>query len=617
MAANAAGPATRHPKTGERRRPRRPLQLDCLPLAMLDRIRAERAAGRSGAEIEQSSPQWPQWEQAGPEALACFPDRRLPHRSLQRWHDLRVEQVRHEQQKQSLAAHAIAEQLAAHGFSGLDDAVKNARPTTSRQPPPAPACGDENFEKCALGPRPKQCPFPRAGFAGRSRVRLPRSGDSDRWQWLASLGARAQRLLLASAGIAAPSFGVSWLRRWSGNIVMLPVVRWQIFADFLVLTVAFYALLRWARSARAMRIALGVVGLHALALLARRLDLVVTSWVLDASAILTILVLLLIFQPELRRAFMRLDSTLKPWPRPAVAGIQTDQAIANAAFGLARCHLGALLVITRRDSISELIEGGVAIGAAVSSELLEAIFQKLSPLHDGAAIIEGDRLLRANAVLPLTQRHDVPTFYGTRHRAAIGLAERCDALVIAVSEERAEVTLMDGRRICPMADPEQFAATLEALLSPTQESMGTRLRRVFFTNLGLKFAALGLAGVFWGMSFLAAGTTVRTISVPIEFSNVPPGMQVVSQSADTLEIQVQGNPWIIGSVSLGGPVGRFDLRNFQPGWHTLRFQQNSLHLPPGIAVVRVTPETIRVQMVPSPVQHLPENSRTGENGLRG
>src|SRR5579864_7734397 len=88
-------------------------------------------------------------------------------------------------------------------------------------------------------------------------------------------------------------------------------LRWQIIADFLVLALAFYAFLRWARSARAMRIALGVVGLHALALLARHFDLVVTSWVLDGAAILATLVLLLVFQPELRRAFMRLDSVLK------------------------------------------------------------------------------------------------------------------------------------------------------------------------------------------------------------------------------------------------------------------------------------------------------------------
>jgi DNA integrity scanning protein DisA with diadenylate cyclase activity len=100
---------------------------------------------------------------------------------------------------------------------------------------------------------------------------------------------------------------------------MLPVVRWQIVADFLALVVAFYALLRWVRSARAMRIALGIVGLHALALLARRLDLVVTSWVLDASAILVILVLLLIFQPELRRAFMHQLESRAPRNKVIVA----------------------------------------------------------------------------------------------------------------------------------------------------------------------------------------------------------------------------------------------------------------------------------------------------------
>ena len=377
---------------------------------------------------------------------------------------------------------------------------------------------------------------------------------------------------------------------------MLPVVRWQIVADFLVLAVAFYGMLRWARSARALRIALGVIGLHALALLARRLDLVVTSWVLDASAILAILVLLLIFQPELRRAFMRLDSALNRWPRPAAVGSDSSRAIAHATFGLAQYQLGALLVITRKDSIGELIEGGVRIGAAITAELMEAIFQKHSPLHDGAAIIEGDKLVKANVVLPLTQRRDVPACYGTRHRAAIGLAERCDALVVAVSEERGEVTLMNGGKIRLMENAEQFVATLEALLSPARESKGARLHRIVFANLGLKFAALGLAGVIWGMSFLASGTTIRSMSVPIEFSNVPSGMEVDNQSADTLEVQVRGSPWIMDSVSLGRLVGRFDLGNFRPGWHALRFQPESLDLPPGIQVDRVTPATVRVQV---------------------
>lgn len=382
-------------------------------------------------------------------------------------------------------------------------------------------------------------------------------------------------------------------------MVLLPAIRWQVVADYLILAIAFYVLLRWARLARALRLALGVVGLHVLALLARNLDLVITSWVLDASAVLAVLVLLLIFQPELRRAFMRLDSALRRWPRPMVVGSDTNRAVANAAFELTGTHLGALIVITRKDSIGELVDGGVILGSAVSPELLEAIFQKVSPLHDGAVIIAEGRLTRANTVLPLSRRPDLPTFYGTRHRAAVGLAERCDALVIVVSEERAEVSLIDGGSIRHMSDRDQFLATLEGLLVPTRETFAAHVRRAFSANLSLKFAALALAAVVWSMSFLASGTTIRTVSAPVEFANVPAGTQVDEQSADALEIQLRGSPWIIGSVSTGSLVARFDLGRLHTGWHTLPFHPDSLALPPGIVVDRVTPETLRVEVVQS------------------
>lgn len=385
-------------------------------------------------------------------------------------------------------------------------------------------------------------------------------------------------------------------------MVALAAIRWQVVADFLILAVAFYALLRWARSARALRIALGVLGLHVLALIARNLDLVITSWVLDASAILAILVLLLVFQPELRRAFMRVDSALKRWPQPIAVGSQANRAIANTAFELAHSHLGALIVITRRDSISELVEGGVAIGAAVSSELLYAIFEKLSPLHDGAVIIEDGRLVSANVVLPLTRSQEVPNSYGTRHRAAMGLAERCDALVVVVSEERSEVTLMDAAAIRHMQEPEQLIAMLDKLLTITRESFGERFRRLLTADLGLKFAALGLAAVVWSMSFLASGTTIRTVSAPVEFSNVPAGMEVAQQSTGTLEIQLRGSPWIMESLNPQTLVARIDLRTLHAGWQTVPFKPRSLDLPPGIQVDRVSPE-LRVDVIRSGAQH--------------
>jgi uncharacterized protein (TIGR00159 family) len=386
---------------------------------------------------------------------------------------------------------------------------------------------------------------------------------------------------------------------------MVSLIRWQIAVDFLVLTVALYALLRWASSARGLRIALAVVGLHALALLAQRLDLVVTSWVLDGSALLAIALLLLIFQPELRRAFMQLDSALQHWPKEPAALSERNRVIARAAFDLARNRIGALIVMIRRDSIVELTEGGVVLDAAIAPELLIAIFQKVSPLHDGAVIVDGDHLSKAGVVLPLTQRQDVPGRYGTRHRAGMGLAERCDALVTVVSEERGEVTLMQERNVQPIENPEELTAALEELQGPSRKNALALFGRFFLTDLRLKLTALGLAGLIWSMSFLASGSTIRRVTVPIEFSNVPAGMEVSDQSADSLEVQVRGSPWIMDSVSMGNLIARFDLNNLGPGHHALALAPGTLELPPGIVVDKLTPGTVRVVLLPSRTQTAP------------
>lgn len=377
---------------------------------------------------------------------------------------------------------------------------------------------------------------------------------------------------------------------------MLTFARWQTVVDFLVLAVAFYAMLRWVRSTRALRIALGVVGLYALALLARQLDLVITSWLLEFLAILSVVLLLLVFQPELRRVFMGLDSALRRLPPAGSASLQHHREIAEACFDLAPAHVGALIVIVRRDSIGELLEGGVSLRADISTKLLRAIFQKESPLHDGAVIIERDRISKANVVLPLTHRQDVPVFYGTRHRAALGLAERCDALVVAVSEERGQVSLMQGKAIHHVESPAKLIEALQGLRSGDRESAGTRVRRALFANLPLKLGALGLASLIWSISFLASGTTIRTVSVPIEFSDVPPGMEIAEQSADTVEIQVRGSPWIMDSVNLGDLMVRFNLGNLGPGWHKLALAPGTLGLPPGVIVDHTAPARILIRL---------------------
>ncbi len=373
-------------------------------------------------------------------------------------------------------------------------------------------------------------------------------------------------------------------------------VRWQSLVDFLVLAAAIYVLLRWAKQARAVRIALAIIGLHAGALAARNYGLVITAWVLAAAGLLAIAVLLIVFQPELRHSFMRLDTILRTGWRRGAREIPTYRAVADAAFRLAASRVGALIVLVRRDAISELIQGGTRLGAEVSRELLEAVFQKSSPLHDGAVVIDGRTATRARAVLPLTLRGDVPPEFGTRHRAAMGLAERSDAVVVVVSEQRGAVTLMQDRKFHPIADSERLAAVIEQLQAGPAFSWPERLRRFATRNIRYKLAALGLAGGIWAIALFTAGTTVRTITVPVVFTGVLPGANITAQSASDIDVQLRGSPLLMDSAPLERVTATFNLSRSRPGQLHLAVGPQNFDLPPGIRLERATPRALSVRL---------------------
>jgi|YelNatPaOPRAMG01_1025707.scaffolds.fasta_scaffold11512_7 diadenylate cyclase len=374
-------------------------------------------------------------------------------------------------------------------------------------------------------------------------------------------------------------------------------LHWQGVADFVALSVALYLLLRWAKQARALRVVGLLVGLQAASRILRHLDLTITSWILDIGTLLVALMLIFFFQSELRHAFLRLDALVRLGLAPARTLGTGNRAVAEAAFALASQRLGALIVIARKERLEEFLSGGIQIGAEISPEILRAIFQKQSPVHDGAVVIEAGRIARAGAVLPLTQRADVPPYYGTRHRAAMGLAERSDAVVVVVSEERGQVTVMHDMRSIPVESPEELAGLLGALLVHRAVSWRRRLREWLLSELRLKAAAVALAALIWGLTSSGPGATVRILSVPIEFSGVPSGMEIATQSATRLEVQLRGASWLMNSVGLSGVVAKFDLSKAGKGQLILKVGTDSLNLPPGVVVERVRPEWITVSLV--------------------
>jgi uncharacterized protein (TIGR00159 family) len=375
---------------------------------------------------------------------------------------------------------------------------------------------------------------------------------------------------------------------------MLAISRfhWQSVVDFLVLAVALYFLLRWSRQTRALRLALSILALRVASLLARQLDLLITSWVLDAATVITILALLLVFQPELRRALMRFDIRGRPRQREQKSALS---AISTAAWSLARARCGALIVLARKDSLAELMTPGVALHGQISPEVLIAIFQKGSPVHDGAAVIEADVIARVGAILPLTIRTDVPDQYGTRHRAGMGLAERSDALVIVVSEERGEVTLMSETRARLVPDREALVTALSAV-SDRQGPDPVRQRTRRLRELGLQATAVALAALVWGVTFLFPGRSVQVRTVPVEFTNVPAGLIVSGQSSATLQVWLRGTQFLFDTVNLGGVAARCDLSAAHEGVNVIPLSPDAVDTPFGISVEALAPRQVRVQL---------------------
>jgi hypothetical protein len=234
----------------------------------------------------------------------------------------------------------------------------------------------------------------------------------------------------------------------------------------------------------------------------------------------------------------------------------------------------------------------------VSTEILAALFQKSSAVHDGAAIIEGDLLSRVGAILPLTQRARIPESYGTRHRAGMGLAERSDALVVVVSEERGEVTLMCGNQTRIIPGEEALVAELTALttVAPGAARSLTTLRPV---HLGLPVAALALSAMVWGVTFLFPGASVRVRSVPLEFTHVPTGLTVASQSVDTIEVWLRGSDFFFDSVDLGAMVARFDLAAAHEGMNAIPVPPDAFDVPFGLRVETIAPRRVSVRLTPT------------------
>jgi len=260
----------------------------------------------------------------------------------------------------------------------------------------------------------------------------------------------------------------------------LSQLRWQDAVDIILVAVIFYQVFLLLRGTQAIQVLAGLFVLFLAYVVSRWLGFFTLEWLLDLVVKSFILIVIVLFQTEIRRALSRVGR--KAFIAAEVSEPLILEEISEAVETLASQHIGALMALERQVGLSDYLEGAVRLDALVTKELLISLFWPHNPTHDGAVIIQGDRVLAAGCLLPLSTNPNLDADLGTRHRAGVGLTEHSDALVLVVSETTGQISLAQGGRLLRNLSRLQLRQALRNILEAAQNRKGTfaeRLARFF------------------------------------------------------------------------------------------------------------------------------------------
>jgi uncharacterized protein (TIGR00159 family) len=312
--------------------------------------------------------------------------------------------------------------------------------------------------------------------------------------------------------------------------------------DVLVVTTLVYLGLVWLRRTSAYLVAVGLVILGGVNLLAQALDLRLTSWVFQGFFALFIVIVVVIFQEELRQLFERVAVLSLRRSRERPHGAEPADILVECLTDLARRRIGALVVLPGTQPIERHVRGGIELDGKLSAPVLTSIFDPHSPGHDGAVVVEGDRIRRFATHLPLSADFQQLGRTGTRHSAALGLSELTDALALVVSEEQGTISVARDGHLSRITDAPMLRGVLAQFLHAGQEASDriSLPRRLLFAHGLEKIAALLIVGGLW-VAYVPGSRTVEvTYRVPVRVERLPPHLALEAVRPEMVELTLSG-----------------------------------------------------------------------------
>lgn len=362
--------------------------------------------------------------------------------------------------------------------------------------------------------------------------------------------------------------------------------------DILLVAVVFWLLYRMIVRTRARRAVAGGATLAALFLLVRALDLTLMALLLQGFAAVALLVLVVVFQEDLRRFFEDLGS-FRLKSRDELVPMAATDVLVRTVARLAATRTGALIVVPGRDPLDRQLTGGVLLGGRASEPLLLSIFDSSSPGHDGALVLRGETIERFAAHLPLSANQAELGPGGTRHAAGLGLSERCDATIIIVSEERGTISVAKGGSLRTLPGAE---ALLEELVVEESEEEP----RPFHRRREVREGAVALAAAMLLWAFVVPGSEIVERSVPgsIVVHNLPPDLRFVSSDPAEATLVLRGPRRALLLAEQGGLEVRVDAYLARLGRRTFELDASAVQSPDGVSVAFIRPERVRIDLAP-------------------
>ncbi len=385
-------------------------------------------------------------------------------------------------------------------------------------------------------------------------------------------------------------------------LLIITNLRIQDVLDILFLTVVAYHLYIWFWGTKAFKALVGLLALGIVFTIAQSWGLFLTTWVFQILWQVLVVLLIILFQSEIRKVLERVNPLKVIGRRAFPRKHDWVSNLVKSVFILAERKIGVLLIFERLDLVDEHVTGGVLMESEPTLELLMSIFQKESPLHDGAMLIRNDRVARVSCYLPLSSAKGLPEEWGTRHRAAQGLSERCDACILAISEERGEISLARDAQMIQVTDPEQLQGFLVDAITPVRpkRTRWDRLRSLLTHRWPIKLGSLGLVGIVW---LLLAGQQNFEVSLklPVEIKNLPVNMKVLEPLNPVVKITFRGLRKDASTLNKRNARAELDLSLAGVGNRVFRVTRDQIVLPNDrVYVVQINPSRIKFKIGKQP-----------------